>query len=129
MGNVLKNRKVLPDMMLSSPANRAAMTARIIADQIGYSINDIFYDESLYGLGAAGMLQLIKVIDDGIIRLMVVGHNPGLTDLATSLGNEPVSNVPTSGIYAIRFNIDTWEKVLANKGKTEFFEFPKKHTH
>ncbi len=129
MGNVLRNRKMRPEMIISSPANRAAMTARIFAAQLNFPINDIYYDESLYGMGAEGMHQLIMAMDDSINRLMVVGHNPGLTNLANTLGDEPVSNVPTSGIYAIRFNIASWDALSAKNGKTDFFDFPKKFTH
>ena len=126
MGTVLKKRHVQPDMILSSPANRAAMTARLIAAEIDYPLDDIFYDESLYGMAGDEMVGLVQVIDDGIDELMLVAHNPGLTDLANMLGDAPVSNIPTCGVYCIRFHCATWESFSNKPGKTAFFDYPKK---
>lgn len=128
MGATLKKRGVMPDFIMASPANRAAMTARIIAFQIDYPLEEIFYDESLYGIGARDAIDLIKVINDDVSRLMLVGHNPGLTSLANRLGDDPVSNIPTCGVYAVRLDISSWEKMNDRCGKTEFFEYPKKYT-
>ena len=48
MGKILKKLKVAPDLIISSPANRTAMTARIIADMINYPLEKIRYSESIY---------------------------------------------------------------------------------
>ena len=127
MGTVLKKRGILPDLILSSPANRAAMTARIMATRIDYPIEDVIYMESMYGADEQEMVEIVGQMDDGIDRLMLVGHNPGLTNLANTLGNDPVSNVPTSGIYAVRFKIASWNRIRNRRGKTDFFEYPKKY--
>ncbi len=127
MGGVLKKRGVLPELVLSSPATRAAMTARIIAAEIGYPLEDIIYTESMYGTGERGMIAIIKQMDDEISKLMLVGHNPGMTSLANAMGNDPVSNIPTSGIYCVHLDIPSWEMIRDRCGKTEFFEYPKKY--
>ena len=126
MGTVLKKRGIRPDLILSSPANRAAMTARIIADRINYPLDDIIYLESIYRADEENLFQIIKQMDGGIERLMLVGHNPGITALANTLGNDPVSNVPTSGIYSVRLKISSWKKIRGRQGKTDFFDYPKK---
>ena len=46
MGTILKKLKVAPDLILSSPANRASMTARVIADKISYPLENIRYSEN-----------------------------------------------------------------------------------
>lgn len=127
MGNVLKKRSILPDFIMASPANRAAMTARLIAEKINYPLEEIFYDESIYGISDGDMIDLIKAINDNVSRLMLVGHNPGMTNLANLLGDDPVSNIPTCGVYAIFLEIASWEKIHDRCGKTEFFEYPKKY--
>ncbi len=128
MGTVLKKRGILPDLILSSPANRAAMTARIMATRIDYPIEDVIYMESMYGADEQEMVEIVGQMDDGIDRLMLVGHNPGLTNLANTLGNDPVSNVPTSGIYSVRFKMASWNGIRNRRGKTDFFEYPKKYS-
>jgi len=111
MGGVLKKRGVLPDLILSSPANRAAMTARIIAAEIDYPLEGVIYAESMYGAGERGMISIIKQMGDEISKLMLVGHNPGMTSLANTLGNDLVSNIPTSGIYCVHLDIPSWEMI------------------
>ena len=128
MGNVLKKRRVQPDLILSSPASRAAMTARIIAGRINYPVQDIIYLESIYEANKQDMIQIIRQMDDGIDRLMLVGHNPGVTNLANTLGNDPVSNVPTGGVYSVRLKISSWNKIRGRHGKTDFFDYPKKYS-
>lgn len=128
MGDVLKKRGVLPGLILSSPANRAAMTARMMAARIGYPVVDIIYIESMYGASEQEMIKTIKQMDDEIDQLMLVGHNPGMTNLANAMGNDPVSNVPTSAIYCVHLDISSWERIRDRCGKTKFFEYPKKYT-
>ncbi len=127
MGDIIEKRGIHPDLILSSPANRAAMTARIMATRIDYPLEDIIYLESIYGADEHGLIQVIRRMDDGIDRLMLVGHNPGITNLANALGNDPVSNVPTCGIYSVRMKMASWSKIRKRYGKTGFFEYPKRY--
>ena len=127
MGSILKKLKVSPDLILSSPANRAAMTARIIADKISYPLEKICYSESIYEFSANALIDVIKHLDDVVDKAMLVGHNPALTDLANYIGDKPISNIPTSGIFCADLDIPSWAKISDNCGKLKFFEFPKKH--
>ena len=97
MGNILKKLKVAPDLILSSPANRAAMTARIIADKISYPLEKICFSESIYEFSANALIDVIEHLDDVVNKAMLVGHNPALTDLANYIGDKPISNIPTIG--------------------------------
>ncbi|MCK5293309.1 MAG: histidine phosphatase family protein, partial [Arcobacteraceae bacterium] len=45
MGKILKGKNIIPDIILSSPALRAKTTAKIIANEIGFS-KSIIYDEN-----------------------------------------------------------------------------------
>jgi phosphohistidine phosphatase len=127
MGTILNKLKVLPDLILSSPANRAAMTARIIADKIGYPLEKIHYSESIYEFSANALIDVIRQLDDVVNKVMLVGHNPALTDLANYFGDKPISNIPTSGVFCADLDIPSWAKTSDHCGKLIFFEFPKKH--
>ncbi len=128
MGAILKKLKVAPDLIVSSPANRAAMTARIIADKISYPLDNIRYSESMYEFSANALIDVVEHLDDVLNKAMLVGHNPALTDLANYIGNKPISNIPTSGVFCVELDISSWKKISENCGKLKFFEFPKKHT-
>jgi len=127
MGKILKNLKVTPDLVISSPANRAAMTARIIADKINYPLDKIRYSETIYEVSANVLIHFIEQTDDAVNKVMVVGHNPALTDLANYFGGKLISNIPTCGVFCVDFDISSWAKISEHCGKLKFFEFPKKH--
>lgn len=126
MGKFLKKLKAAPDIIISSPASRAAMTARIIADMINYPLEKIRYSEHIYEFSNDALIYVIEQIDNAANKAMVVGHNPALTDLANYIGNQPISNIPTCGILRLDLDITSWEKIDAHCGKVKFFEFPKK---
>jgi phosphohistidine phosphatase len=127
MGTILKKLKVAPDLILSSSANRASMTARVIADKIGYPLESIYYSESIYEFSANALIDVIEQLDDEVDKAMLVGHNPALTELANYIGDTPISNIPTSGVFCAELDIPSWDKIGDRCGKLIFFEYPKKH--
>ena len=127
MGTILKKLKVAPDLIISSPANRAATTARIIANKISYPLEKIRYSENIYEFSANVLIHFIQQIDDDANKVMVVSHNPALTDLANYFGSTPISNIPTCGVFCVDLDISSWAKIFEHCGKLKFFEYPKKH--
>jgi len=127
MGKILKKSKVAPDLMFSSPANRAAMTARLIADKINYPLDEIRYSESIYEFSEDALINAIEDIDDAVNKVMIIGHNPALTDLANYIGDQPISNIPTCGVCCLDLDIQSWMEIGEHCGKLKFFDFPKQH--
>ncbi len=127
MGKILKKLKVTPDLVISSPANRAAMTARIISATINYPLENIVYSEAIYEFSEDALIRVINKIDDSVNSSMVVGHNPAINGLANYIGDQPISNIPTCGVYCLDLDISSWAKIYEHCGKLKFFEFPKKH--
>lgn len=127
MGSLLRELNVAPDLVISSPANRAAMTARIIAAALDYPLEDIQYTEAIYEFGEKALIDVVKEIDDRVNQAMVVGHNPATNGLANYIGDQPVSNIPTCGVFCVELDIASWSNLKAHCGKVKFFEYPKKH--
>jgi phosphohistidine phosphatase len=127
MRDIFKNLKVAPDLILSSPATRAAMTARAIADIIDYPLDKIQYREALYMAGDDILVKIIKEIEDSVQKAMVIGHNPGLTDLANYVSDQVTANIPTCGMFCVDLDVSSWNKTREHCGTLRFFEFPKKH--
>jgi phosphohistidine phosphatase len=127
MGTILNKRKAAPDLVISSPANRAAMTARMLADAIRYPLDKIQYSETIYMSDKHVLLQFIGNIDDSVNQAMVIGHNPGLTELANCIGDQPIDNIPTGGICRMDLKITSWKEAREHGAKLRFLEFPKKH--
>ncbi len=127
MGKRVKKYKMLPDLIISSPAKRAAKTAKIIAKEIGFPKKKIIYDASIYEAGMASLITVVRNIDDLANEVMLFGHNPGLTILAEDLTNAQVDNIPTCGIFCIDFDVNSWKEIEEGKGRVVFFDYPKKY--
>jgi phosphohistidine phosphatase len=128
IGDRLKKSKVTADLIMSSPATRAAMTARIIAAKIVYPLARIRYSEAIYEASDHALLHIIKRLDKSLHRAMIVGHNPALNELANYVGDQAISNIPTCGICCLELDISSWASMGEHCGQLKFFEFPKKHT-
>ena len=128
MGEKLKNRQIMPDLMLSSPAKRAKKTAIAIAEAIDYPKKKIKYNANMYHTGSSYLFEMLRNQDDKHETIMLFGHNPDLNDLADMLlKNNTVHNMPTTGVYCIGFEVDSWKKVQLGKGEAVFFDYPKRY--
>jgi phosphohistidine phosphatase len=125
MGARLKALNILPDILISSPANRALTAAKGIAEQIGYPFTRIVEEDGLYHASSRSIIQLIANTDNKRDSLMIFGHNPGFTYLINELSDFYLNNLPTTGICGIEFPIDSWKALLNQKGKKVFYDFPK----
>lgn len=129
MGKILKKSGQAPDLILSSPAQRAKATAEILAGELNYPLKKIVFEYEIYEASPEKLLQIIRNQENHIEKLMLVGHNPTLTLLANQLTQTVhIENIPTTGIFAVRWDISTWTDIQPNKAQFLFFDYPKKHT-
>jgi phosphohistidine phosphatase len=110
MGERLAKEGVKPDVILSSPAVRALATAQIIAGKLDFRRKDIRVDERLYLADADDLLEVIRELDDEAKRVMLVGHNPGLADLAHRCSST-ISDMPTCAVAMFGFDAKSWADV------------------
>jgi phosphohistidine phosphatase len=124
MGEVLNDRKIMLDLIISSPAKRTKKTAIEIASKIGYPEKKIQFNEDLYEASSNTIIKLIKKIEEKYDSVMIFGHNPGLTMLNNHLSNHYIDNIPTCGIVALQLD-KKWSELDKNSCKFLFFEYPK----
>ena len=124
MAEVLKEKQVMPDLILSSSAKRAKLTAEGLAENIGYR-GKIQYNDALYMAEPEEVISMIKEIKDRYTTVFIVGHNPETTELTELMINEYIDNVPTLGIVALNLSIKHWRKIKAENVKLDFFIYPK----
>ena len=127
MGKRLKERDVVPDMVLSSPAKRALSTAKKITNALGFDSEKIKTDRRLYHADSEMILLLVQEIKNKHQTALVFGHNPGLTDFANSVMTDKmfIDNIPTCGVVAFLFDVSDWKDVKRKSGKIIFFDYPK----
>jgi len=126
MGQRLRKRNPLPEVIISSSAVRAKTTATILAGEIGFPQSAITIDERLYGASPKDVESIICELDDTVHCAMLVGHNPTFTDLINTLGNCDIDNVPTCGMAMLAFSIEKWNEVTPGNGELLDFDYPKK---
>ncbi len=127
MANALKEKKVMPDLILSSSAKRARLTAKGLAKEIGYE-GKIKYIDALYMAAPLDVISIIKEIKDKYDDVWIVGHNPETTELTDLMLDDYIDNVPTLGIVALKLPIKHWKKMKPEKAKLRFFIYPKMYT-
>lgn len=127
MGQRLKEKDIHPDLLLSSPADRALSTCLIIAEKIGFNPQHVHVDRRLYHADEEQILSVVRSFNDANDEVIVFGHNPGLTDFVNRLNSSLVTdNVPTCGIVCMTLHVDSWKDVAWGKGEVDFFDFPRK---
>ncbi|HAN17959.1 MAG: hypothetical protein A2X13_10400 [Bacteroidetes bacterium GWC2_33_15] len=119
-------KKNIPQLIMSSPANRALHTALIFARIFNYPVDKISIIKDLYMSSESENMELVKEIDNPIKSVMLFGHNPSFTDFANSFLNEKIDELPTSGVVCLKFETDTWKNIGNIKPVEYFFDYPKK---
>jgi len=116
---------IRPSLIISSPAERAWKTAKIVAGELGYPREFLQRDPRLYLASPATLVSVLAEQDPGFHNIMLVGHNPGLTDLANRLLPGLTRNIPTCGVVTVEFQCDDWNVVTATDTELRFYDFPK----
>jgi phosphohistidine phosphatase len=108
-GTTLRERDLVPDFIVSSPAKRARATAKRVAHCSGYS-GEIGTDDALYMRGVKVYLHVISEWSDEYSCGMVVGHNPDVSNLVQLLTGVQVE-MATSAIAVIKVPVDHWNEI------------------
>ena len=128
MGRRLRESGVQPDLIVSSPAKRAIKTARIIAGEIDFPEADILEAAGVYEAAAGDLLKLMRSLPEEKRDVMLVGHNPGLTDLANIFIRPGIENIPTCGLVRLAFDVQQWSDISPQSASLLMFDFPRKDT-
>jgi len=125
MGQRLVAHGIRPSLIITSPATRARTTARIIASEIGYPIEFLQSEDSLYLASLDDLMGAVVAQDTGFNSLMVVGHNPGLTEFANFLIPGLTNNLPTAGVVSVGMERDDWNLHEQPTAELLVFDYPK----
>ena len=125
MAERIKQAGIRPSLILSSPAVRAWTTGKSIAHEIGYPMEFLQREDRLYHASTRNLLVVIAEQDEGFNNLMIVGHNPGLTDFANYLIPGLTHNIPTCGFVSIEIDCDDWNLDREAEIKLLMYDYPK----
>lgn len=113
--------------VIVSPAARALRTAQIVAAAVGYPREHIATLQALYLAEPHAILAIIAAQDAEIESLLVVGHNPGLSELVLELlPSFEVDDLPTAAVVGLDYpGAADWAHVAATTARLTYYDFPK----
>ena len=106
IGELVREYGLMPDLVISSDAVRARLTAEAVAEAARYA-GEILLDPHLYMARPADILSLLPTVRENPKTVMIVGHNPGLETLVEQLTGE-LQDLPTAALAQIDLPIDQW---------------------
>jgi phosphohistidine phosphatase len=134
MARYLRKNGFLPGLLLISTSARTRQTADLVLREMDAKTD---YRDALYLAEAGKILGLVQGVPQAVEGVMVVGHNPGLEQLAGLLAREPVrrkererrdvleEKFPTAALAVLDFDIGKWRDIQPGTGKLTDFVRPK----
>jgi phosphohistidine phosphatase len=105
-------RVLIPDLILVSPAERAWTTAEIVADACELDARQVQCARELYLGTPEAVWRLLQGRNAALRHIMICGHNPGLSQIASRLGPIPETrDLPPAGIASALWHDPVWETV------------------
>jgi len=121
MADKLKEKSIVPEYILASPALRTLTTAEIFADHLGLRAPST--NKSIFEASEKTLLKIINDLPNQYNFVALVGHNPGIAYILQYLTGEAME-VHTSAVAVIDFNIDDWAAVSKGLGTLAYFSWP-----
>lgn len=132
MGTYMVRHALIPDLIVASTATRVRETLDLLLPAFA-TAPKVVYDKRLYDAQADTMLSVIKETPRTVHNLLLVGHNPGLAELAALLmasgdvetRQRLLEKFPTAGLAVIDFALDDWAKLHPKAGRLDRFVVPR----
>lgn len=121
LGKYLVSNDCKVDMLFSSYANRALQTAKIIGGLINYPQEDIITKESLYLTSQEHYFNIILEQNNSVNSIMIVGHNPEITNVAHFFVPDFTSYMQTGACFCFDFKTDDWTSIFTAEREVRFY--------
>jgi len=127
IGERLRQYERPPTRILTSPAARTLQTAQLVATAFDQPPEAILIEPRLYLAEPAALETVIADQDSTLESLLLVGHNPGLTELVHELSPSfAVEDLPTAAIVVLEYpSGTTWTQLEAAEARLAYYDFPK----
>jgi phosphohistidine phosphatase len=117
IGNILFDRKFLPEIIYASSAERTIQTALIVANALKCDKENVHYEDALYDASTRTFFQFIAALDDNLHKVCCVGHNPVISYLAEYLSKGEIGDMTTGSCAIIKFEFSRWMEVSQRAGE------------
>ena len=113
------------DLIIASPAVRALETAKIMIHGLRVEEEQLRIEKSLYAAEKERYYDIFYDLPASVDNLMIIGHNPAISNFINDFLDEKTDPVPTSGIACFEFNTDDWTQISTADNRVVFLMYPK----
>jgi phosphohistidine phosphatase len=126
MARRLSKRGERPDAIVTSSALRALETAKVFASKLDVATTGLVVEPKIYGAGVDDLIELVRGFDEGLGSVLLVGHNPTLSELSYRLTGEELGELSTCSVVTLRVASGDWSSVGRQKLELVDLDYPKK---
>ncbi|WP_373515440.1 histidine phosphatase family protein [Persicitalea sp.] len=119
MGHYLKTQGIAVDAIKTSGAARTYQTAKIVAEQLKFEVDNIESVDKIYSGGPQAYLATINATPNAVNTLLLSGHNPDISYLAEYLTNADVGSMQKCSMAIIVFDDQSWAEISGKTGKLD----------
>ena len=121
IAHFLQEKNIKPDCVLVSMSQRTLHTAQVINEIFLLDENLIKEEKSLYLASSRSIFDTIYAVDDRIQDLLIIGHNPGISSVASYLSHIDLDWMPTSAVVGLQFELQHWNEIVKAPAKLLFY--------
>lgn len=122
MAGRLKEKNIIPQILVASPALRTLSTANVFSQHL--AIPQPQTNKAIYEATTLALMKVINALPNEHDFIALVGHNPGMSDLLYYLTRQ-LQDVPTCAMMLIEFDVDSWMEIIEDAGKLVYYDYPK----
>ena len=122
MSKFIKSKKIIPDIMLVSDSKRTQETWKYLNKELNNTLSK--FDKYLYLASPKTLINKIMNLDNLLDSVIILAHNPGITDVFNDYFNIKLDHMPTCGVGCIEFHTDKFENILDCTSKLKYLSYP-----
>lgn len=111
MGTYFRQHGIKPALVVSSHATRAVTTVSIMVSELNIPVKEIKIYDFIYHKDADALHDFILDLDDSVDSVLLVGHNPTVSDFVNHFIQPQTEGLPTGALAAIKFNTKSWKEI------------------
>lgn len=123
MGQFFKEKNFEPDLILCSPAKRTKQTATLFLEAAGLE-EPVHFDQRIYEADVARLLDVLADIEENRRNVLIIGHNPGMSDLNEFLTGQ-FEDFTTATIAQLTLSSPKWNEIKPRSGNLDWIKRPK----
>lgn len=129
MGTFLKQAGYLPGAVISSTAQRARETTELCLEAAGLDKDMITWNKDLYYGSSLDYLEAIQQAPEDTGRIMLVGHNPKMEEIAGALCGGANIRMPTAALVCFEQPANRWQQIARGLPQIKWMMIPKVVKH